>query len=139
MVVTPNIPEAEALTGAPIASIADARDAARRICAFGPAAVVIKGGHAAGDEVVDLLFDGTTFTEFTMPRIRSKNTHGTGCTFASAVAAQLALGAPLADAVARAQAYVAGAIRHAPAIGHGHGPLQHFWRRDDPAAGGQRA
>jgi hydroxymethylpyrimidine/phosphomethylpyrimidine kinase len=139
VVVTPNIPEAEALTGAAIASMADARDAARRICAFGPAAVVIKGGHAAGDEVVDLLFDGTTFTEFTTPRIPSKNTHGTGCTFASAVAAQLALGARLTDAVAAAQAYVAGAIRQAPAIGHGHGPLQHFWRRHETAAGGQRA
>jgi hydroxymethylpyrimidine/phosphomethylpyrimidine kinase len=127
MVVTPNIPEAEILSGSRIRSLADARDAARRIHAIGKCAVVVKGGHADGDEIVDLLFDGEGFTEFPTPRIRSRNTHGTGCTFASAIAAHLALGHSLHDATARAQAYVAGAIRHGLAIGKGHGPLDHFW------------
>ena len=95
---------------------------------MGCSAVIIKGGHAAGDPIVDLLFDGHDFAEFRMPRIETKNTHGTGCTFASAVAANLALGHGLTDAVARAQKYVAGAIRHGLAIGRGHGPLDHFWQ-----------
>ena len=127
LVVTPNIPEAEVLSGRTIASLDDAREAARRIHALGPSAVVVKGGHRSGDELVDLLFDGRDFHEFRTPRIDTRNTHGTGCTFASAIAARLALGESLVDAVAAAQAYVAGAIRHALAIGHGHGPLDHFW------------
>ena len=127
LVVTPNIPEAEVLSGRTIASLDDAREAARRIHALGPSAVVVKGGHGSGDELVDLLFDGREFHEFRTPRIDTRNTHGTGCTFASAIAARLALGDSLVDAVAAAQAYVAGAIRHALAIGHGRGPLDHFW------------
>ena len=127
-VVTPNIPEAIALSGMPIASLEDAKAAAVRIHRFGPSAVVVKGGHAAGDELVDLLFDGHTFLELRTPRIDTRNTHGTGCTFASAIAAHLALGATLVDAVTRAQSYVAGAIRHGLAVGHGHGPLDHFWQ-----------
>jgi len=126
-VVTPNIPEAEVLSGRAIKSLADAKDAAVRIHALGPSAVVVKGGHGSGDELVDLLFDGREFHEFRTPRIDTRNTHGTGCTFASAIAARLALGDSLVDAVAAAQAYVAGAIRHALAIGHGHGPIDHFW------------
>ena len=130
-VITPNLPEAEVLSGKQIASLDDARDAARRIHGMGPRAVVITGGHRAGpgdDAIVDLLFDGQAFVEFRTPRIDTQNTHGTGCTFASAVAACLALGDAPALAVARAQQYVAGAIRHALAIGRGHGPLDHFWR-----------
>ena len=127
LVVTPNIPEAEVLSGRTIASLEDAREAARRIHALGSSAVVVKGGHGSGDELVDLLFDGRVFHEFRTPRIDTRNTHGTGCTFASAIAARLALGDSLVDAVGAAQAYVAGAIRHALAIGHGHGPLDHFW------------
>ena len=126
-VVTPNIPEAEVLSGVRIGSLADARDSASRIHALGPSAVVIKGGHGTDAEIVDLLFDGHQFHEFRTPRIDTRNTHGTGCTFASAVAARLALGDELVAAVAAAQAYVAGAIRHGLAIGHGHGPLDHFW------------
>jgi hydroxymethylpyrimidine/phosphomethylpyrimidine kinase len=127
-VTTPNIPEAEVLSGRPIDSPADARDAAGRIQALGPTAVIITGGHAAGAEIVDLLFDGERFLEFRTPRIDTTQTHGTGCTFASAVAAYLARGASLADAAAQAQAYVAGAIRHALAIGHGRRGLDHFWQ-----------
>lgn len=127
-VVTPNIPEAETLSGLVIASLDDAREAARAIHGLGSKAVVVKGGHADGDEVVDLLFDGERFLEFRTPRIRTVNTHGTGCTFASALAAALALDESIYEATEHAQAYVAGAIRHALAIGHGHGPLDHFWR-----------
>jgi hydroxymethylpyrimidine/phosphomethylpyrimidine kinase len=146
-VVTPNLPEAEALSGRRIASPEDAREAARRIHEMGPSAVIITGGHGTAhssgfkvqgsgfsaesprQEVIDLLFDGHAFHEFRAPRIDSPHTHGTGCTFASAVAAGLALGHDLLDAARRAQQYVGGAIRHAPAIGHGRGPLDHFWER----------
>jgi hydroxymethylpyrimidine/phosphomethylpyrimidine kinase len=133
LVVTPNIPEAEILAGSAIRSFADAREAARRIRASGKCAVVVKGGHAAGDDIVDLLFDGDGFTEFPTRRIQTRNTHGTGCTFASAIAAYLALGHSLEEATAKAQAYVAGAIRHGLAIGKGHGPLDHFWQMRRPA------
>ena len=137
-VVTPNIPEAEALSGRLIRSMDDAREAARRIQDMGPTAVIITGGHgwdeatglaAAGVKIVDLLFDGQIFREFLVPRVDSRHTHGTGCTYASAVAAGLALGLDLPDAAARAQQYVAGAIAHAPGLGHGRGPLDHFWER----------
>ena len=128
-VVTPNLPEAEVLSGKRVASIADAREAARRIHDAGAANVIVTGGHGEGDEIVDLLFDGRAFTELRTPRIDTRNTHGTGCTFASAVAAYLAHGHTPAEAAARAQRYVAGAIRHAIAIGHGHGPLNHFWNK----------
>ncbi len=129
-VVTPNIPEAEALSGRRIGSLDDARDAARRIRDMGASAVIITGGHAWESDkgsVVDLLLDGDTFYEFRTPRVETRHTHGTGCTFASAVAASLALGRTLPDAAGRAQRYVAGAIAHAPGIGHGRGPLNHFW------------
>jgi hydroxymethylpyrimidine/phosphomethylpyrimidine kinase len=127
MVVTPNIPEAEVLSGIAIRTPADRRRAAEVIRTLGARAVVVKGGHGEGPNVVDLLFDGREFTELVTPRIATGNTHGTGCTFASAIAASLARGRTLGDAVARAQAYVSGAIRHALPIGHGHGPLGHFW------------
>lgn len=126
-VVTPNIPEAEVLTGRRIQSIEQVRAAAFDIHRMGASAVVITGGHAPGDELVDLLFDGEIFTELQTMRIHTPNTHGTGCTFASAIAANLALGRSVLDAVVDAQAYVRGAIQHALAIGHGHGPLNHFW------------
>jgi hydroxymethylpyrimidine/phosphomethylpyrimidine kinase len=126
-VVTPNLPEAEALSGRRVQTIADARDAARRIRDMGASAVIITGGHAPGADVVDLLLDGDAFYEFRTARVETKHTHGTGCTFASAVAAHLALGRTLPEAAERAQQYVAGAIAHALAIGHGHGPLHQFW------------
>jgi len=137
-VVTPNLPEAEALSGRRIQSPDDAREAARRIHDMGAAAVLITGGHAhekgsglgaPGSDVIDVLFDGHAFFELRVPRVESRHTHGTGCTFAAAVAAGLALGRELSDAAARAQQYVAGAIAHAPGIGRGRGPLDHFWER----------
>jgi hydroxymethylpyrimidine/phosphomethylpyrimidine kinase len=127
LVVTPNLPEAEVLSGLAIRSAADARRAAERIHELGRSAVVITGGHGEGAVVVDLLFDGNDFVEFRTPRIGTPHTHGTGCTFSAALAARLALGDRLPDAVARAQSYVAGAIRHGLAIGHGHGPVDHLW------------
>ena len=127
-VVTPNLPEAEVLSGKRIVSPEDAREAARRIHGMGARSVLVTGGHGGGDPVVDLLFDGHTFHELRTPRIDTRNAHGTGCTLASALAAGLALGQPLPEAASRAQAYVAGAIRHALGIGHGHSLLDHFWR-----------
>jgi hydroxymethylpyrimidine/phosphomethylpyrimidine kinase len=126
--ITPNIPEAEAFSGLTIRSLADARDAAKRLHAHGPRAVLVKGGHLPGDEVVDVLYDGHTLREFRGPRIPGPNTHGTGCTFASAIAAGLALGLDLERAIADAREYLAGAIAHGPAIGFGHRPLDHGWR-----------
>src|SRR5262249_4781633 len=106
----------------------DVTEAARRIAAFGPRAVLIKGGHADTDQIVDLLFDGTTVSRFAQTRVPGRNTHGTGCTFAAALAAHLARGTDLATAIPAVQQYVAGAIQHAPNLGSGHGPMDHFWR-----------
>ncbi len=127
-VVTPNIPEAETLAGLTIQSDADRQEAARRILKLGATAVVIKGGHLPSPLIRDLLFDGHRFTELEAPRVEGRHTHGTGCTFAAAITAHLALGRGLAEAVALAQEYVAGAMRHGVDVGRGHGPLHHFWR-----------
>jgi hydroxymethylpyrimidine/phosphomethylpyrimidine kinase len=127
-VVTPNVPEAEALSGVTIRSEDDRREAARRITALGASAVIVKGGHFPSDDIVDVLYDGHRFTQFRSERVPGTSTHGTGCTFAAAIAAQLALGRGLEEAIPLAQQYVAGAIRHAPGLGRGHGPMQHFWK-----------
>lgn len=127
-VVTPNIPEAEVLAKMPIKTRDDMREAARRIAMLKPAAVVIKGGHLAGPEVIDLLLEDGTYHEWIGPRIEGPNTHGTGCTFASAIAAHLAKGATLLEAVPAAKAYVEGAMRGGVPLGKGHRPLNHFWR-----------
>ncbi len=126
-VVTPNIPEAEVLTGLKIASDADVRRAAERIIGLGARAVVVKGGHREGP-ATDLFYDGARFQEFGAERILTTNTHGTGCTFASAVAAGLARGMSVLEAVALAKVYVTEAIRHSFPIGQGHGPLNHFYK-----------
>lgn len=127
--VTPNIPEAEALAGITIGSEEARREAARRIIALGTATVIIKGGHFPSPDIVDLLYDGRRFVEFRTERVAGRSTHGTGCTFAAALTAHLALGHSLEDAVPQAQQYVAGAIRGAPGLGRGHGPMNHFWGR----------
>ena len=127
-VVTANGPEATALTGLAVTTVADARRAAARLVALGAAAAIVKGGHLEGP-AVDVLHDGRDLTEFSADRIDTPHTHGTGCTFASAIAACLALGDPLIDATRRAKDYVTEAIRHAPGLGHGHGPLGHFFSR----------
>lgn len=126
-VITPNIPEAEALAGISIRSPDDARRAARTLKALGPGAVIITGGHAPGDTIVDLFFDGDAFVDFPTQRVDAPHTHGTGCTFSAALTAQLALGRSLPDAVPLAQAYVAGAIARGLTLGHGRGPMNHFW------------
>ena len=128
LLVTPNVPEAEALTGTTITGEDDRRAAARVIAAMGPRAVVIKGGHLPTTDIVDLLYDGVEFLEFRHERVAGRNTHGTGCTFAASVAASLALGRSVREAIPIAQEYIAGAIRCAPGIGGGHGPMNHFWR-----------
>ena len=129
-VLTPNVPEAEALTGLAIASVADQREAAARLIGLGARIVVVKGGHLSG-RAVDVWHDGTRAIELDAERIDTPHTHGTGCTFSSAIAACLALGHAPEDAARRAKAYVTGAIRHAPGLGHGHGPLHHFWMHDN--------
>ena len=126
-VVTPNLPEAEILVGRSLPDRDAVRRAAREIVALGPKAVVMKGGHAAGDIVIDILFDGVSFREYSAPRIHTSSTHGTGCTFASAIAAGLALGLSVEGAVAQAKEYVTEALRNAKPIGGGHGPVHHFY------------
>ncbi|HSU06916.1 MAG TPA: bifunctional hydroxymethylpyrimidine kinase/phosphomethylpyrimidine kinase [Acetobacteraceae bacterium] len=124
-VITPNLPEAEALSGIPITDLNGMRQAATALLAFGPAAVLLKGGHLPGDTVIDLLATKDETEEFVAPRIASRNTHGTGCTLASAVATGLAQGLKLRDAVLRARSYVRAAIASAPGFGAGHGPMNH--------------
>ncbi|MQF69031.1 bifunctional hydroxymethylpyrimidine kinase/phosphomethylpyrimidine kinase [SAR202 cluster bacterium AD-804-J14_MRT_500m] len=124
-VVTPNIPEAEVLTGMTITSPSDVTDAAVRILKTGAQAVIVKGGHLKGD-AIDRLYSEGIMREFAVPRIASENTHGTGCTFASAIAAGLAQELSLDDAVWQAKRFVTEAIRTARSIGRGHGPLNHF-------------
>ena len=130
-VVTPNVPEAEALTGIKITSLESMRQAGRRILELGPRVVLVKGGHletAEGSaEAIDVacLRDGSF--ELRAPRINTTNTHGTGCTLSSAIAANLARGRSDGEALTLAKEYVTGAIQHAPSIGRGHGPLNHFW------------
>lgn len=123
--ITPNLPEAEALAGFPVRVEADMKRAAERLAALGAGAVLMKGGHLEGDRVVDLLFHDGKFDRFEDARIMSRSTHGTGCTLASAIAAGLAQKMTLCDAVARARDYVRRAIETAPGFGRGHGPLNH--------------
>ena len=124
-VVTPNVAEAEALTGLRISSVADLHRAAARLAELGARAVLAKGGHLEGP-AIDVLWSDGHGLELTAERIASRHTHGTGCTLSAAIAARLALGDNLEDAARTAKAYVTRAIAEAPGIGAGHGPLQHF-------------
>ncbi|MFB3825820.1 MAG: bifunctional hydroxymethylpyrimidine kinase/phosphomethylpyrimidine kinase [Bryobacteraceae bacterium] len=121
---TPNIPEAEALAGMEIRDARAVREAARRIRAMGPHAVLVKGGHLAGD-ATDVLYDGRAFREFHAPRIQTRHTHGTGCTYSAAITASLALGLSLERSIERAKRYITEAIRTNPALGGGAGPVNH--------------
>lgn len=126
---TPNIPEAELLAGMAIASRADMGEAAKRIHALGCRHVLVKGGHLEdGPTLANVWFDGTDIVTFEAPRIHASNTHGTGCTMASALATFIGSGMELKTAVEKAHTYVAGAIANAPKLGHGHGPLWHMWQ-----------
>jgi hydroxymethylpyrimidine/phosphomethylpyrimidine kinase len=124
--VTPNLGEAAVLIGEPAAGTAAMEAAARRLVAMGARAALVKGGHMAGDEVVDILFDGNRAHAWTRPKLATRSTHGTGCTLSAAVVAGLALGRSLPDAVDDALDFVHRAIESAPALGAGHGPLNHF-------------
>ena len=124
--LTPNIPEAEALTRIPIRGTGDMQRAGEEIRALGVSAVLVKGGHGSGAMVEDVLVSDRSPRIFSSPRIESRNTHGTGCTLSTAIACGLAQGLPLLDAIERARAFVREAIRAAPGLGHGHGPLNHW-------------
>lgn len=129
-VVTPNLPEAARLTGGAGADVAREdralEEQARQIAALGPRVVVIKGGHASGPESVDLFFDGARFERIRGPRIDTRATHGTGCTFSAAIAAGLALGQDPYEAAVAARRYLEAALLAAPRLGRGAGPLDHF-------------
>jgi len=124
--VTPNIPEAEVLAGMRIRSAAERRIAAAAIYDLGPRAVLVKGGHGRGAGLRDLLFDGRFFTEFTAPRIRTRATHGTGCTLSSAIAANLALGLDLDEAIVAAIRYLRAGLERGRFPGSGFGVPDHF-------------
>ena len=134
--ITPNLHEAAALLNSDVAqSEDDARKQAERLFGFGPGAVLIKGGHASGAESADLFYNGSKFRTFSAPRIATQNTHGTGCTLASAIAAFLVKGLPMEDAIAEAKTYLQGAIQRAAdgtTIGSGPGPVPHFYRGLSP-------
>jgi hydroxymethylpyrimidine/phosphomethylpyrimidine kinase len=126
LVVTPNLHEVAALTGLEVDSVAGMKDAARAIKAMGPQYVVIKGGHLEGAPL-DLLYDGSEFHQYVNTRYDTPHTHGTGCTFASAIAAGLARGFSVEEAVARAKRYITAAIQQGIPLGRGHGPVHHFF------------
>jgi len=127
-VITPNVPEAEVLAGMSIRSIGDMKEAGQRILRSGPRVVLVKGGHLEGPDSVDVACMESGVFEVRRPRIISQHTHGTGCTLSAAIAANLARGLTDRDALEAARDYLDGAIRHAPGLGSGHGPLNHFWR-----------
>jgi hydroxymethylpyrimidine/phosphomethylpyrimidine kinase len=124
-VLTPNVPEAEMLTGMTIQDIDGMRHAAEMLLSLGPKAVLLKGGHMRGDRLIDLLVTEDETETLEGPRLKTKHTHGTGCTLASAIACGIAQGLDLRTAVTRARSYVLTAIRTAPGLGQGHGPLNH--------------
>ncbi len=126
-VVTPNIHEAEAIIGKKIESVADMKETASELLLLGSKKVVVKGGHLKGKVSVDVAYDGVTYREYQSDRIETKNTHGTGCTFSSAIAANMAAGNDFFQSVANAKEYITGAILHSLSIGKGHGPPNHFF------------
>jgi hydroxymethylpyrimidine/phosphomethylpyrimidine kinase len=132
LVVTPNLPEAVVLSGRPAGTLKEIHDAARAIADLGPTYVVIKGGHREG-EPIDVVYDGAGFTELTAERIDTANTHGTGCTFAAAIAAYLTHGLAPLDAIAGAKRYLTEALRRSYPVGAGHSPVNHFHNVTVPA------
>jgi hydroxymethylpyrimidine/phosphomethylpyrimidine kinase len=127
--ITPNLPEAEVLTGRRVSTLGEMRDAIDALLDLGAVGVLLKGGHLEGPEVVDIYADAATRREWREERIQTQNTHGTGCTLASAVATGIAQGMPMIAAIERARRYVRGAIETAPGFGRGHGPLNHAFGR----------
>jgi hydroxymethylpyrimidine/phosphomethylpyrimidine kinase len=140
MILTPNLPEAAALLGCDsLDSERHIREAARALHAMGPRHVIMKGGHLPGDELVDLLYDGQSFSEIRSRRIHTRHTHGTGCSFAAALTALLARGEPVARCFVQAHAFVRQAIASNPGLGAGHGPLNHHFRAEGLPGAGLRA
>jgi len=128
-IVTPNIPEAEVISGLGISSVEDMKEAARKIKLLGPENVLIKGGHLdISSDAIDVLYDGMDFYEFKSERINTKNTHGTGCTYSAAICAGLAKGHSVLESIKDAKDYVTFAIQNSFDLGSGHGPLNHFWK-----------
>ena len=125
LVITPNLQEAEVLSGMRIECAEDMKRAAVKLRGFGPKYVIVKGGHLPGSPM-DLLWDGRNFREYAGVRYQTPHTHGTGCTFASAIAAFLARGSSVEDAVGKAKTYITGAIARGLPLGSGHGPVHHF-------------
>jgi len=125
--ITPNIPEAQVLTGMEISTVSNVKDAALKLREMGAKNVLIKGGHLKDECARDWLLQDTEFTEFSAPRIPTKNTHGTGCTFSAAITAFLAKGDALPAAIQSAKNYLTVCIRHSLSLGKGNGPLNHFW------------
>jgi len=123
--ICPNLPEAEELAGMPVRTVEDMGAAAKRLCEMGARAALVKGGHLQGS-AVDVLFDGKERREFTAPHIETPHTHGTGCTYSAAIAAELSRGIALDVAVAHAKSYITQAIRSNPGLGHGSGPVNHY-------------
>ena len=132
LVVTPNLPEAEALCGRRIETRAQMDEAARRIADLGPRYVVVKGGHLEG-AAVDAVYDGARFEHLEAPRIVTRHTHGTGCVFSAAITAGLARGDEVPTAIRAAKTFITGAIEYAVAVGGGHGPVNPMWRPATPA------
>ncbi|MGE3272523.1 MAG: bifunctional hydroxymethylpyrimidine kinase/phosphomethylpyrimidine kinase [Chloroflexota bacterium] len=126
-VITPNLPEAGVLIGREISTLDEMREAAREIVGLGARSVMVKGGHLEGD-AVDIFYDGASFLELSAPRIDTTSTHGTGCTLAAGIAALLARGETLEAAVKGSKAYLTTAIERAFPLGHGHGPVHHFYQ-----------
>ena len=126
--ITPNIVEAETFLGGNIDGVHDMEEAARILHEYGAKAVLVKGGDLGGENSVDVLFDGREYINLSSKRVNSPNTHGTGCTLSSAIAANLALGQPLADAVKNAKDYVTAAIENSYTVGKGHSPVHHFYK-----------
>lgn len=135
--ITPNIPEAEVLVGSSVQTEEEMHQACIQLKAMGPDAILIKGGHLTGDSN-DLFYDGKDFQWLKSERIETKNTHGTGCTLSSAIAANLAKGASMLEAVTLAKQYITTAIMHSLALGSGHGPTHHFYDLYEKAYGGKQ-
>ncbi|MCP8615854.1 bifunctional hydroxymethylpyrimidine kinase/phosphomethylpyrimidine kinase [Salirhabdus salicampi] len=125
-VVTPNIPEAEILTGLTINTVADQKEAAKRIVSMGAKSVVVKGGHGVGAKIIDLFYDGDQFVEHPSKRIETPHTHGTGCTFSAAITAELAQGKSMKEAVQVGKLFIQRGIEQTLGIGQGHGPTNHW-------------
>ncbi|MEW6656156.1 MAG: bifunctional hydroxymethylpyrimidine kinase/phosphomethylpyrimidine kinase [Aquificota bacterium] len=127
LVITPNIPEAEELCGFEIKGLEDMERACKKIYSLGCSAVVLKGGHMQYEDMIDIFYDGKSFEYLKGKWVKTKNTHGTGCTFSSAITSYLAKGYNLIDSVKKAKEYIQGAIENSLPLGKGHGPLNHFW------------